>query len=629
MLHKRLFGLLSFTLALMALLVLQGGIGYAAPVVQTADDTGAEGADAEEAGEVYIVQPGDSLYEISGRFYDEPDAWPEIVEATNAKAAEDSSFATIRDPRRLSVGQKLWIPRRGTAPTATPPPTPTATRQPPTRTPAPTRTTVTPTTVARTPAPTMIPTTVPTTTVAMTSSVTPQVRISQPLNGATVPPTFTVAMSATGLIVEPAGAIRPGAGHMHILVDTDFVPAGEVIIFDEQHLHFGQGQLTTTLALEPGVHTLRLQFANGAHIAQAGEQYQDTITVTVRGEDTGPSVQFVAPLNGATVAPTFTVEMAATDLVVEPAGDIHPNAGHMHILVDTDFVPAGEVIIFDEQHLHFGQGQLTTTLALEPGVHTLRLQFANGAHIAQAGEQYQDTITVTVRGEDTGPGVRFVAPQNGATVAPTFTVEMAATGLTVEPAGAIRSNAGHMHILIDTDFVPAGEVIIADAQHLHFGQGQLTTTLALEPGVHTLRLQFANGAHIALEGDQYQDTITVTVASEAAASGVRFVEPVTGATVPPTFTVAMAAMGLTVEPAGAVRPGAGHMHILVDTDFVPAGEVIIFDEQHLHFGQGQLTTTLTLEPGVHTLGLQFANGAHLALDGEQYQDTITVTVAAE
>jgi hypothetical protein len=41
----------------------------------------------------------------------------------------------------------------------------------------------------------------------------------------------------------------------------------------------------------------------------------------------------------------------------------------------------------------------------------------------------------------------------------------------------------------------------------------MTTTLELEPGLHTLRLQVANGAHLALEGEQYRDTITVTVES--------------------------------------------------------------------------------------------------------------------
>ena len=54
---------------------------------------------------------------------------------------------------------------------------------------------------------------------------------------------------------------------------------------------------------------------------------------------------------------------------------------------------------------------------------------------------------------------------------------------------------------------------------------------------------------------------------------------------------------------------------MVDTDFVAPGDVIISDELHKHFGQGQLTTILELKPGVHVLRLQFGNGAHIALDG--------------
>jgi hypothetical protein len=327
-------------------------------------------------------------------------------------------------------------------------------------------------------------------------------------------------MTATGLTVEPAGAINENAGHFHILVDTDFVEAGEVIINDAQHLHYGKGQYTTTLNLEPGEHVLRLQFANGAHIALDGPAYQDTITVTVaEAMSAEPTVRFVTPLDGATVPPTFTVAMSATGLLVEPAGEIHAGAGHFHILIDTDFVPAGDVIINDDQHRHYGKGQYTTTLNLEPGVHVLRLQFADGAHIAQEGAAYQDTITVTVSADATAvtpssaatPAVRFVTPLDGATVPAKFAVTMAATGLTVEPAGEIKNGAGHFHILVDTDFVEAGEVIINDTQHLHYGKGQYTTTLELPPGQHVLRLQFANGAHIALPGPAYRDEITVTV----------------------------------------------------------------------------------------------------------------------
>jgi formylglycine-generating enzyme required for sulfatase activity len=131
-----------------------------------------------------------------------------------------------------------------------------------------------------------------------------------------------------------------------------------------------------------------------------------------------------------------------------------------------------------------------------------------------------------------------------------------------------------------------------------------------------------------LEPDEVNSQIGLRVVFDKPLNpeGVRFVTPADGAVVPPRFDVEMAAEGLTVEPAGEVHEGAGHFHILVDTDFVAPGELIPFDENHLHFGNGQMTTTLELKPGVHTLRLQFANGAHIALAGAQYRDQITVTV---
>jgi hypothetical protein len=111
-----------------------------------------------------------------------------------------------------------------------------------------------------------------------------------------------------------------------------------------------------------------------------------------------------------------------------------------------------------------------------------------------------------------------------------------------------------------------------------------------------------------------------------AAPRVSFSVPADGATVPATFAVTMSAQALTVEPAGEIHDGAGHFHILVDTDFVEAGSTIPRDEQHLHFGDGATSTELTLTPGTHVLRLQFADGAHTALEGDQYRDEITVTV---
>ena len=460
-------------------------------------------------------------------------------------------------------------------------------------------------------------------------TVQPEVFFRQPTTAAIVPPTFVVKMGAVGVTVDPSGEVLSGSGHMHILVDTEFIPAGEIIPTDEQHLHFGDGSLDAELTLTPGEHTLHLQFADGAHTALEGDEYRDTIIVFVEEDAAEQSVAFFDPLDGTTVSSPFEVLMTATGLVVEPSGEVNEDAGHFHILVDTDFVAAGEVIPTDEVHLHYGKGQTAVSLELEPGEHTLRLQFADGLHTALEGDQYTDTITVIVVAGDESPSVRFEQPADGATVTSPFEVVMAATGLTVEPSGEVNEGAGHFHILVDTDFTPVGEVIPTDEQNLHYGQGQTTATLELEPGEHTLRLQFADGLHTALEGDQYTDTITVIVVAGDESPSVRFEQPADGATVTSPFEVVMAATGLTVEPSGEVNEGAGHFHILVDTDFTPVGEVIPTDEQNLHYGQGQTTATLELEPGEHTLRLQFADGLHTALEGDQYRDTITIVVEAD
>ncbi len=43
---------------------------------------------------------------------------------------------------------------------------------------------------------------------------------------------------------------------------------------------------------------------------------------------------------------------------------------------------------------------------------------------------------------------------------------------------------------------------------------------------------------------------------------------------------------------------------------VQAGEEIVFDETHLHYGKGQTEAAITLTPGKHKLTLQFANALH-------------------
>ena len=101
-------------------------------------------------------------------------------------------------------------------------------------------------------------------------------------DGARVTSPFTVRMGATGLNVEPAGTVRDGYGHHHIVVDADVPAAGQPIPSDASHRHFGAGQTETVLDLSPGEHTLRLVFATGDHVPY-DPAVTDTVKVTVVG----------------------------------------------------------------------------------------------------------------------------------------------------------------------------------------------------------------------------------------------------------------------------------------------------------------------------------------------------------
>jgi hypothetical protein len=110
------------------------------------------------------------------------------------------------------------------------------------------------------------------------------------------------------------------------------------------------------------------------------------------------SVFFVSPTDGVTVTSPFKVQFGVKNLTVKPAlEDIeNNNAGHHHLLVNLDSLPAGQGIPFTDQHIHFGKGQTEAEVKLPPGRYKLTMQFANGAHVSY-GQRLSQTIMVTVR----------------------------------------------------------------------------------------------------------------------------------------------------------------------------------------------------------------------------------------
>jgi len=122
--------------------------------------------------------------------------------------------------------------------------------------------------------------------------------------------------------------------------------------------------------------------------------------------------------------------------------------------------------------------------------------------------------------------------------------------------------------------------------------------------------------------------VAVSVVPSSGAEGPRvfFTEPTDKMIINSPVKVTMGVENFTVEPAGTVKNGAGHLHIMVDTDCIAAGRVVPKDDTHLHYGKGQMEAHLQLSSGPHTLCLQAADGAHVALSGDGLTNKITIVI---
>lgn len=111
------------------------------------------------------------------------------------------------------------------------------------------------------------------------------------------------------------------------------------------------------------------------------------------------SVFFETPKDGETLTSPFEVKFGVKGMTVRPAmEDVNDKtSGHHHLLIDSPkgFIEEGQAIPVDERHIHYGKGQTSATIELSPGVHTLSMQFADGAHLSY-GKKMATTITVTI-----------------------------------------------------------------------------------------------------------------------------------------------------------------------------------------------------------------------------------------
>lgn len=113
-----------------------------------------------------------------------------------------------------------------------------------------------------------------------------------------------------------------------------------------------------------------------------------------------------------------------------------------------------------------------------------------------------------------GARVFIVSPEDGATVTSPVHVVFGAEGIGLSPAapaGEKNDNAGHHHLLVDTDLANPGLPIPADDNHLHYGKAQTEATIELAPGTHTLQLVMGDYLHIPFDPVIASPKITITV----------------------------------------------------------------------------------------------------------------------
>ena len=111
-----------------------------------------------------------------------------------------------------------------------------------------------------------------------------------------------------------------------------------------------------------------------------------------------------------------------------------------------------------------------------------------------------------------GAKVYFISPVAGETVSNPVTIRFGLSGMGIAPAGTVKENTGHHHLLIDVTELPATDMPLPnDDKHRHFGGGQTEITLELTPGKHTLQLMLGDANHIPHDPPIVSDRITIDV----------------------------------------------------------------------------------------------------------------------
>ena len=126
-------------------------------------------------------------------------------------------------------------------------------------------------------------------------------------------------------------------------------------------------------------------------------------------------------------------------------------------------------------------------------------------------------------------------------------------------------------------------------------------------------------------GSSGENNESDSTSMETTNARVYFISPADGDTVSSPLIIEMGLEGMEIEPAGEVKEGMGHHHLIINGSYIQEGVVVPTDSVHIHYGQAQTVDTVQLAPGNYTLTLQFADGFHQSF-GKPLSSTINLVV---
>ena len=125
----------------------------------------------------------------------------------------------------------------------------------------------------------------------------------------------------------------------------------------------------------------------------------------------------------------------------------------------------------------------------------------------EADMDMEEEMTEAAPEPTSQPRVFFVAPEDGAEISVDIGIhfEFGAENFEVSPVPeeveSPREEMGHYHLGVNSDCLPAGEIIEQGTQSwIHFGDGSNIYHHLDEPGRHTFALQMADDEHRTIEG---------------------------------------------------------------------------------------------------------------------------------